>query len=169
MHGIMKSAVNQLYRLLRLKIEDPRLYDSEVRRGGSYTAAWDDPAGAADSPAEKASHPRPPQPEGGVLVTIPLESWTQVTKSSTHTYAGDQRRNRLEQLLSFIAFTIKKQGLASAAECRVDRNRLNLLLAGGDPKSIEAELRRYLELFRLPEHGKMVLFKSDSTELRRSI
>jgi hypothetical protein len=92
---------------------------------------------------------------------MPLASWTAVPKDDDP-YAAQHRRNRLETLLSFIAFTIKNQGIASAFELKVHGDRLNLLLAGSDAKGIEAELQRYFELLRLPERGKMVVFTAGS-------
>ena len=46
----MKSSVDQMYRLLRLKVEDPRIYQSEMQRGASYTIHWDEPEGAPGAP-----------------------------------------------------------------------------------------------------------------------
>jgi hypothetical protein len=40
---IMKNAVNHVYKLLRLKIEDPELYEREIALGERYTASWHDP------------------------------------------------------------------------------------------------------------------------------
>jgi len=39
----MKNAVNQFYKLLRLKVEDPDLLASEIVLGERYTAKWDEP------------------------------------------------------------------------------------------------------------------------------
>lgn len=43
MKVIMKNAVNRVYKLLRLKIEDPERYAREMALGDRYTANWDDP------------------------------------------------------------------------------------------------------------------------------
>jgi len=43
MKVIMKNAVNRLYKLLRLKIEDPERYEREIALGERYTTNWDDP------------------------------------------------------------------------------------------------------------------------------
>jgi hypothetical protein len=44
---IMKSAVNRVYTLLRLKAADADGYEKEIAFGDRYTARWDDP----DEPA----------------------------------------------------------------------------------------------------------------------
>ena len=44
MKAIMKNAVDRVYALLCLKLENPAEYESQVEFGGSYTARWDDPA-----------------------------------------------------------------------------------------------------------------------------
>jgi hypothetical protein len=43
MKAIMKSAVNRLYALLRLKNSDPDGYAKEVAFGARYTGQWDEP------------------------------------------------------------------------------------------------------------------------------
>jgi len=43
MKVIMKNAVNHVYKLLRLKIEDPELYAREIALGERYTAKWEAP------------------------------------------------------------------------------------------------------------------------------
>ena len=43
MKVIMKNAVNRVYRLLRLKIEDPERYEREIALGERYTTNWDNP------------------------------------------------------------------------------------------------------------------------------
>jgi hypothetical protein len=43
MKAIMKSAVNRVYALLRLKSSDPAKYAAQIEFGARYTAAWDDP------------------------------------------------------------------------------------------------------------------------------
>jgi hypothetical protein len=43
MKVIMKNAVNHVYKLLRLKVEDPDLYAREIAFGERHTAKWDDP------------------------------------------------------------------------------------------------------------------------------
>ena len=40
---IMKNAVDHVYRLLSLKTEEPKAYESHIRLGERYTAAWDEP------------------------------------------------------------------------------------------------------------------------------
>jgi hypothetical protein len=40
---IMKAAVDKLYTLLRVKVEDPARYQREVEFGRQYTARWDEP------------------------------------------------------------------------------------------------------------------------------
>lgn len=40
---IMKNAVNHVYKLLRLKAEDPGLYEREIAFGERQSANWDDP------------------------------------------------------------------------------------------------------------------------------
>src|ERR1041385_1309844 len=70
MKAVMKSAVDQLYRLLCLKTEDPRMYESEIRRGTAYTTAWDEPAGASSGPLMPTTHELRSQiPDGGVVLT----------------------------------------------------------------------------------------------------
>lgn len=43
MKVVMKNAVNHVYRLLRLKVEDPELYAREIAYGERCTLSWDDP------------------------------------------------------------------------------------------------------------------------------
>ena len=43
MKVIMKNAVNHVYKLLMLKIEDSDLYAREIALGERYTAKWDEP------------------------------------------------------------------------------------------------------------------------------
>jgi hypothetical protein len=43
MKVIMKNAVDQVYALLVLKAKNPEEYQSRIRYGERYTAAWDDP------------------------------------------------------------------------------------------------------------------------------
>jgi hypothetical protein len=40
---IMKSAVNRVYRLLRLKSDDPSTYAQQIAYGELCTLGWDDP------------------------------------------------------------------------------------------------------------------------------
>jgi hypothetical protein len=43
MKVIMKNAVNHVYKLLRLKADDPDGYVREIALGERYTAKWDEP------------------------------------------------------------------------------------------------------------------------------
>jgi hypothetical protein len=43
MRLIMRNAVNRVYRLLVLKVENPTEYDRQIRCGERYTKGWDDP------------------------------------------------------------------------------------------------------------------------------
>ena len=43
MKVIMKNAVNRVYKLLRLKAEDPDGYAREIALGERYTVKWDEP------------------------------------------------------------------------------------------------------------------------------
>jgi hypothetical protein len=43
MKAIMKSAVNRMYALLRLKNGDPAGYEKQIAFGARYTANWDEP------------------------------------------------------------------------------------------------------------------------------
>jgi hypothetical protein len=43
MKAIMKSAVNRLYALLRLKNSDPDGYAEQIAFGARYTGQWDEP------------------------------------------------------------------------------------------------------------------------------
>jgi hypothetical protein len=43
MKVIMKSAVNHVYKLLRLKADDPEGYERQIAFGERYSAKWDDP------------------------------------------------------------------------------------------------------------------------------
>lgn len=40
---IMKNAVNRVYRLLRLKADDPDAYAEQIDYGERCTSGWDDP------------------------------------------------------------------------------------------------------------------------------
>ncbi len=44
MKRIMQNAVNQMYRLLSLKENDPAEYEAMIELGSKYTARVDDPA-----------------------------------------------------------------------------------------------------------------------------
>ena len=44
MKVIMKNAVDQVYALLSLKTKEPGKYESQIRLGKRYTAAWDEPS-----------------------------------------------------------------------------------------------------------------------------
>jgi hypothetical protein len=39
----MKVAVNQVYKLLRMKVDDPDRYEEKIAFGARYTYNWDDP------------------------------------------------------------------------------------------------------------------------------
>lgn len=41
--AIMKSAVNRVYTLLRLKTNDPDGYEEQIAFGTGYVARWDEP------------------------------------------------------------------------------------------------------------------------------
>ena len=43
MKVVMKNAVNQVYRLLRLKADDPEGYERQIAYGERCTLSWDDP------------------------------------------------------------------------------------------------------------------------------
>lgn len=43
MKGLMKFAVDHVYWLLRLKTNDPELYQAHLAFGNRYTDKWDDP------------------------------------------------------------------------------------------------------------------------------
>lgn len=44
MKVIMKNAVDYVYALLSLKTKEPGKYESQIRLGERYTAAWDEPS-----------------------------------------------------------------------------------------------------------------------------
>lgn len=56
MKGLMKSAVNALYRLLWLREYDPRSYAEQLAFGRRYTLHWDDPELA--KPHGRGSRPK---------------------------------------------------------------------------------------------------------------
>jgi len=39
----MRSAVNRVYKLLVLKLENPTEYERQIQFGEQYTQRWDDP------------------------------------------------------------------------------------------------------------------------------
>lgn len=43
MQLIMRNAVNQVYRLLVLKFENPNEYERQIQFGNRYAHGWDDP------------------------------------------------------------------------------------------------------------------------------
>ena len=43
MKVIMKNAVNQVYKLLRMKVDDPDRYERQMVYGQRCTLSWDDP------------------------------------------------------------------------------------------------------------------------------
>lgn len=55
MKGLMKSAVNGLYRLLWLREYDLRSYNEQLALGCRYTLHWDDPE--LNRPAGRGSRP----------------------------------------------------------------------------------------------------------------
>jgi hypothetical protein len=166
MMAIMKSAVDQLYRLLVLKAEDPRMYESEIRRGTGYTAAWDEPKGApgrAESRQNEAE-PHAEIPHIAVLITMPLRPADSTESHSDRPHSFEQDRNRLEEILSYIGFTIRQRGIASAFDCTADDKGLRLLLTGLDAEAIQAELLSYLRFFRLPQPARIATFTDGSSE-----
>ena len=56
MKGLMKSAVNALYRLLWQREYDPRSYNENLTLGRRYTLHWDDPE--LKKPVRRGSRPR---------------------------------------------------------------------------------------------------------------
>ena len=56
MKGLMKSAVDALYRLLWLREYAPRSYDEHLALGRRYTLHWDDPE--IKKPARQKSPPK---------------------------------------------------------------------------------------------------------------
>jgi hypothetical protein len=56
MKAIMKSAVNNLYRLLWQRDSDPVAYNENLALGRRYTLHWDDPA--LKKPMRKRSRPK---------------------------------------------------------------------------------------------------------------
>jgi len=71
-------------------------------------------------------------------------------------------RRRLEQLVSYIAFSIRESGLASSYDCRADKNRLLVILIGPDREKLRAELGTYLQHLELPVNSTMAIFSGDS-------
>jgi hypothetical protein len=43
MKRIMRNAVDNIYRLLWLRENDPEKYEAQIELGDRYTSAWDDP------------------------------------------------------------------------------------------------------------------------------
>jgi hypothetical protein len=163
MKDIMKSAVDQLYRFLCLKNEDPQMYESEIRRGATYTTALDEPAGAPSDLQLRQDSPRHAEmPDSAVLVTMPLRAIHSAHHNSTQPYSFEQVRNRLEQIVSYIGFTVRQRGIASMFECKADDDALTLLLIGADVKTIRTEVLSYLHLFQLPDNSRMTVFTSGS-------
>jgi hypothetical protein len=163
MKAIMKHAVDEMYRLLRLKAEDPSMYQAEIRRGSAHTETWDDPVTLHSGEASKASASPARLPAAGVLVTMPLAPLRSILQGSDEPPSFAQRRNRLQDLVSYIGFTIENRGMAAAHECKMERDHLSLLVAGNDANAIASELRSYLQLFNLPEGTKVVLFPGPSS------
>jgi hypothetical protein len=156
MKEIMKYAVDHIYRLLRLKVEDPSMYESEIRRGADFSAAWDEPVGA---PAAKTL---PQQTSGiprvAVLLYMPLSPAQDERVDPTTPYSEERRRNRLEWVLSQLGTAIKGSGLAIAEECSADSYGVKLLLAGTDAKPIQAEVSSFLEFLKPPAGSRMLVF-----------
>jgi hypothetical protein len=48
MKEIMKAAVDRVFSLLRLKVENPNEYERQIQFGDEYTVRWDPPRGADD-------------------------------------------------------------------------------------------------------------------------
>lgn len=56
MKGLMKSAVDTLYRLLWLQERDLRAYDDNLALGRRYTLHWDEPE--LNEPMRRGTPPR---------------------------------------------------------------------------------------------------------------
>ena len=54
MNAIMKSAVNRMYTLLRLKNDDPAGYEKQIAFGACYTASW----GESEEPVPSSASER---------------------------------------------------------------------------------------------------------------
>jgi len=165
MKRIMKSAVDQLYRLRCLKVEDARMYESEIGSGEAYTAGWDEPLAARCSPDPgERMHGRTVGLDSGVLVNVPLRSDDFNAQESGQPYVFEQYRNRLEQLLSYVGFTIRHRRIAVSYKCEADQDGLRLLLIGADAAGIQAELVAYLQALRLPRSSRLTLFRNSSSQ-----
>lgn len=139
------------------------MYESEIRRGVDYTTAWDEPAGAPTKPQQgQNSAWRPEVLDNAVLVTMPLRSFYSDHHNSSQPYSFEEVRNRLEVILSYIGFTIRRVDIASKYECKADDDGLKLLLIGTDVKTIQTEVLSYLRFFELPDHSLMTVFTNGS-------
>ena len=67
-------------------------------------------------------------------------------------------RRRLEQIVSYIGFSIRQSGLASSFDCQANKDRLYLILVGSDTDKLQVELKAYLDLLQLPANSKLAIF-----------
>ena len=68
--------------------------------------------------------------------------------------------------MSYLGIVIEHSGLATSHDCGINRNSLNLVLAGSDPQAIAAELHSYMKLLRLPQRTKVMIFRGSLLRAR---
>jgi hypothetical protein len=73
-------------------------------------------------------------------------------------------RSRLENLVSYIGFSIRESGAASSYDCKSDDMKLYLILMGENIQGIYDDVRKYLQVLRLPDGSTLAVFDGDSPE-----
>jgi hypothetical protein len=78
--------------------------------------------------------------------------------------AFKEYRGRLENVVSYIAFSIRESGIADSYDCKTDNDKLCLLITGSDIEKMRSELEIYLKLFKMPSGSTMALFNGESPD-----
>jgi hypothetical protein len=99
-----------------------------------------------------------------VAILVPLWNVRWKYRDEGHPKGFLDYRRRLENLASYIGFSIRESGAASSYDCRSDNMKLHLILMGQKVQDICSEVRAYLQVLRLPDGSTMVVFDRDSPE-----
>jgi hypothetical protein len=106
---------------------------------------------------------RPGAAVQAVAVLIPLLIVRWDYREDGHPKLFETYRTQLEGVVSYIAFSIQENGLASSYYCRANKDRLVLIMIGPDRERLRSELQTYLQLLKLPADSTMVVFAGDAS------
>lgn len=107
---------------------------------------------------------RPGVAAQAVAVWIPLWTVRWNYRDEGHPELFESYRDRLERIVSYIAYSIRENGLASSYDCRANKDRLILIMIGPDRETLRNELQAYLQLLKLPANSTMATFAADSPQ-----